>query len=158
MVQAGLLPFQHLVLEQNLGRVVRMALGMGRKIGQAAPRDGQSPGHVVKHRPVAGQHAGGLQALNTESANYVLLESHVSAAVVLNSYIGGVTVFLGPALGAALMTFFGYAVSDLTRSWLLYQGVLFVLVMMFMPVNSAITCSKERTSIFWKLSDSFSPL
>jgi branched-chain amino acid transport system permease protein len=31
------------------------------------------------------------------------------------------------------MTFFGYAVSDLTRSWLLYQGVLFVLVMMFMP-------------------------
>ena len=64
--------------------------------------------------------AGGLQALNTESANYVLLESHVSAAVVLNSYIGGVTVFLGPALGAVLMTFFGYALSDLTRSWLLY--------------------------------------
>lgn len=77
--------------------------------------------------------AGGLQALNTESANYVLLEGQVSAAVVLNSYIGGVSVFLGPALGAALMTFFGYAVSDLTRSWLLYQGVLFVLVMMFMP-------------------------
>lgn len=77
--------------------------------------------------------AGGLQALNTESANYVLLEGHVSAAVVLNSYIGGVSVFLGPALGAALMTFFGYAVSDLTRSWLLYQGILFVLVMMFMP-------------------------
>ncbi len=77
--------------------------------------------------------AGGLQALNTESANYVLLEGHVSAAVVLNSYIGGVSVFLGPALGASLMTFFGYAVSDLTRSWLLYQGILFVLVMMFMP-------------------------
>jgi branched-chain amino acid transport system permease protein len=77
--------------------------------------------------------AGGLQALNTESANYVLLEGQVSAAVVLNSYIGGVSVFLGPALGAALMTFFGYAVSDLTRSWLLYQGILFVLVMMFMP-------------------------
>ena len=77
--------------------------------------------------------AGGLQALNTESANYVLLEGHVSAAVVLNSYIGGVSVFLGPALGASLMTFFGYAVSDLTRAWLLYQGILFVLVMMFMP-------------------------
>lgn len=79
--------------------------------------------------------AGGLQALHTESANYVLLEGHVSAAVVLNSYIGGVSAFLGPALGAALMTFFGYAVSDLTRSWLLYQGVLFVLVMMFMPTG-----------------------
>jgi branched-chain amino acid transport system permease protein len=31
------------------------------------------------------------------------------------------------------MTFFGYAVSDLTQSWLLYQGILFVLVMMYMP-------------------------
>ena len=79
--------------------------------------------------------AGGLQALHTESANYVLFEGHVSAAVVLNSYIGGVSAFLGPALGAVLMTFFGYAVSDLTRSWLLYQGLLFVLIMMFMPTG-----------------------
>jgi len=53
--------------------------------------------------------------------------------VLLNTYIGGVKVFLGPALGASLMTFFGYAVSDLTQSWLLYQGILFLLVMMFMP-------------------------
>ena len=81
--------------------------------------------------------AGGLQALNTESANDVLLEVQNSAAVVLNSYIGGVNVFLGPALGAALMTFFGYAVSDLTRAWLLYQGILFVLVMMYMPSGLA---------------------
>jgi len=57
--------------------------------------------------------------------------------VVLNSYIGGVKVFLGPAFGAALMTFFGYAVSDLTRSWLLYQGILFVVVMLFMPSGLA---------------------
>ena len=77
--------------------------------------------------------AGGLLAVSNEAANYVLFDMHYSAEVVLNAYIGGVNVFLGPALGAAVMTFFGYAVSDLTRSWLLYQGVLFVLVMMFMP-------------------------
>ncbi|MFG1374972.1 branched-chain amino acid ABC transporter permease [Xanthobacter oligotrophicus] len=77
--------------------------------------------------------AGGLQALNIEAANYVVLDMQLSASVVLNSYIGGVKVFLGPAIGAAFMSFFGYAVSDLTRSWLLYQGVLFVLVMMFLP-------------------------
>jgi branched-chain amino acid transport system permease protein len=81
--------------------------------------------------------AGGLQVLNNEAANYVLFDPHLSAAVVLNSYIGGVKVFLGPALGASLMTFFGYAVSDLTQSWLLYQGILFVLVMMFMPAGLA---------------------
>lgn len=81
--------------------------------------------------------AGGLQVINNEAANYVLFDPGLSAAVVLNTYIGGVRVFLGPALGASLMTFFGYAVSDLTRSWLLYQGVLFVLVMMFMPTGLA---------------------
>ena len=77
--------------------------------------------------------AGGLQVVNNEAANYVVFDAGLSAAVVLNTYIGGTKTFLGPALGAALMTFFGYAVSDLTRSWLLYQGILFVLVMMFMP-------------------------
>ena len=81
--------------------------------------------------------AGGLQVVSNESANYVVFDPALSAAVVLNTYIGGVQVFLGPALGAALMTFFGYAVSDLTRSWLLYQGILFVLVMMFMPAGLA---------------------
>lgn len=81
--------------------------------------------------------AGGLQVVSNESANYVVFDASLSAAVVLNTYIGGVQVFLGPALGAALMTFFGYAVSDLTRSWLLYQGILFVLVMMFMPSGIA---------------------
>jgi ABC-type branched-subunit amino acid transport system permease subunit len=77
--------------------------------------------------------AGGLQVVSNESANYVVFDPALSASVVLNTYIGGVKVFLGPAFGAALMTFFGYAVSDLTQSWLLYQGILFVLVMMFMP-------------------------
>jgi branched-chain amino acid transport system permease protein len=81
--------------------------------------------------------AGGLQVVSNESANYVVFDPALSAAVVLNTYIGGVKVFLGPAFGAALMTFFGYAVSDLTQSWLLYQGILFVLVMMFMPSGLA---------------------
>lgn len=81
--------------------------------------------------------AGGLQVLNNEAANYALFDGSLSASVVLNTYIGGVKVFLGPALGASLMTFFGYAVSDLTQSWLLYQGILFVLVMLFMPGGMA---------------------
>lgn len=81
--------------------------------------------------------AGGLQVVNNEAANYVVFDANLSAAVVLNTYIGGVKVFLGPVLGASLMTFFGYVASDLTQSWLLYQGILFVLVMMFMPTGLA---------------------
>lgn len=81
--------------------------------------------------------AGALQTLNYEVVNYVVFDLNHSAAVVLNSYIGGVKVFLGPALGGSLMTFFGFAVSDITRSWLLYQGILFVLVMMYSPAGLA---------------------
>lgn len=79
--------------------------------------------------------AGGLLAMSNEAGNYVLFEIHKSSEVVLNTYIGGVAVFLGPAIGAAVMTFFGYVVSDLTRAWLLYQGIIFVAVMMFMPAG-----------------------
>lgn len=77
--------------------------------------------------------AGALQAINIESANYVIFNLDLSAEVLLNSFIGGVAFFIGPAIGAALMTFFGYVVSDLTSSWLLYKGLLFVVVMMFIP-------------------------
>ncbi|HEX2518289.1 MAG TPA: branched-chain amino acid ABC transporter permease [Castellaniella sp.] len=91
--------------------------------------------------------AGGLQALSNESANYVVFDTSLSAAVVLNTYIGGVQAFLGPALGAALVTFFGYAVSDLTQSWLLYQGALFVLVIMFMPTGLAGLLDLARAAI-----------
>lgn len=79
--------------------------------------------------------AGSLQAIGNESANYVVFDAAVSAGVVLNAYIGGVHSFFGPALGAAAMTLFGYAVSDATQSWLLYQGALFVVVMMFVPAG-----------------------
>ena len=79
--------------------------------------------------------AGGLQAISNEAANYVVFDAGVSAAVVLNSYIGGVGSFLGPALGAALMTFFGYAVSDRRSRGCSTRASLFVLVMMFMPAG-----------------------
>ena len=81
--------------------------------------------------------AGGLQVLSNEAANYIVFDPGLSSAVVLNAYIGGVKSFLGPALGAALMTFFGYALSDTSQSWLLYQGILFVLVRMFAPSGLA---------------------
>lgn len=79
--------------------------------------------------------AGALLAMNNEAANYVLFDISLSAQVVLNAYIGGIATFLGPAIGAAAMSFFGYVVSDTTRNWLLYQGIIFVFVMMYMPTG-----------------------
>ena len=77
--------------------------------------------------------AGGLLAVANEAANYTTFSAQNSANVVLQTFIGGVGTFFGPALGAAAMTYFGRVASDLTRSWLLYQGLLFVLLMLFAP-------------------------
>lgn len=77
--------------------------------------------------------AGGLLAITNESANYILFDTNVSANVVLNTFIGGSTVFLGPVLGSVLLTGFAHAVSDLTPMLPLYQGAIFILVMVYAP-------------------------
>ncbi len=77
--------------------------------------------------------AGSLLAIANELANYTVFSGQNSANVVLHTFIGGAGTFFGPALGAAVMTYFGRIMSDLTRSWLLYQGLVFVLVMLFLP-------------------------
>jgi branched-chain amino acid transport system permease protein len=77
--------------------------------------------------------AGALMAIANESANYTIFGAAASSSVVLQTFIGGAGTFFGPALGAAVMTFFARVTSDLTRSWLLYQGLIFVLIMLFAP-------------------------
>ena len=72
-------------------------------------------------------------AIANEAANYTIFSAQASANVVLQTFIGGAGTFFGPALGAMIMTFFARITSDLTRSWLLYQGLIFVLVMLFAP-------------------------
>lgn len=79
--------------------------------------------------------AGALLAIANEAANYTIFSAQASANVVLQTFIGGSGTFFGPALGAAVMTFFARVTSDLTRSWLLYQGLIFVLVMLFAPTG-----------------------
>jgi branched-chain amino acid transport system permease protein len=77
--------------------------------------------------------AGGLLAVANENANYILFSMSNSANVVLYSFIGGTGAFFGPAIGAGLMSILGQQLSDTTRIWLLYQGLAFVLVMMYLP-------------------------
>ncbi|WP_343314930.1 branched-chain amino acid ABC transporter permease [Brucella sp. BE17] len=79
--------------------------------------------------------AGSLQAISNETANYSLFASSVSAQVVLQTFVGGSTVFFGPVVGAAAFTLFSFLVSDVTRSWVFYQGLIFVLVMLYMPTG-----------------------
>ncbi|RFC66510.1 branched-chain amino acid ABC transporter permease [Fulvimarina endophytica] len=79
--------------------------------------------------------AGSLLAISNETANYSLFATDVSAQVVLQTFVGGSTVFFGPVIGAAIFALFSFLVSDLTRSWVFYQGLIFVLVMLYAPTG-----------------------
>jgi branched-chain amino acid transport system permease protein len=81
--------------------------------------------------------AGGLSAINFESASIESLGSAQSASALLFTYIGGVSAFAGPILGAAVGTVMTVLVSTVSKAWPLYLGLFFVLVVKFAPEGLA---------------------
>ncbi|GGC51915.1 branched-chain amino acid ABC transporter permease [Chelatococcus reniformis] len=77
--------------------------------------------------------AGALAAINFEIMNALSLGAAQSGTVLLMAFIGGIGLFWGPILGAILVTFLQVTLSDLTGAWMLYFGLLFILVVMFAP-------------------------
>ena len=61
--------------------------------------------------------AGGLFAVNYELMSLNSLGAERSALVLLMAYIGGIGSFLGPVVGAVLVTFLQVALSDYTQAW-----------------------------------------
>lgn len=81
--------------------------------------------------------AGGLAAINFELMNAVNISGGQSGVVLLMSFIGGIGHFAGPILGAVLVVLLQVFLSDLTGAWMLYFGLLFVLMVMFAPGGMA---------------------
>lgn len=77
--------------------------------------------------------AGGMGAVNYEILTPASLSVIPSGLVLLMAYIGGIRHFAGPVLGAVLITWGQSSLSDLTEAWLLYLGLLFIVVVMFAP-------------------------
>ncbi len=77
--------------------------------------------------------AGGLAAINFEIMNSEQIGGAQSGVVLLMAYIGGVGSFIGPVLGAILVTFLQIMLSDATDVWQLYFGLLFIGMVMFAP-------------------------
>ena len=77
--------------------------------------------------------AGGLTALNFEIVTSSAMGAGQSGAVVLMTYIGGVGNFAGPIVGAILVTYLQVMLSDITGAWQLYFGLLFIVIVMFVP-------------------------
>ncbi|WP_298958127.1 branched-chain amino acid ABC transporter permease [uncultured Methylobacterium sp.] len=77
--------------------------------------------------------AGALAAINFEIANSAYLSVHQSGVVLLAAFIGGVGHFVGPVVGAVVVTMLQVSLSDLTEIWQLYFGLLFIAIVMFAP-------------------------
>ncbi|WP_439399194.1 branched-chain amino acid ABC transporter permease [Bradyrhizobium sp. PMVTL-01] len=77
--------------------------------------------------------AGGLAAINFEIANSAYLGALQSGTVLFSTYIGGISYFIGPIVGAIFVTVLSLSLSDLTPVWQLYFGLFFIAVVTFAP-------------------------
>jgi branched-chain amino acid transport system permease protein len=77
--------------------------------------------------------AGGLSAIHYEIVTSSVIGAGPSGYVLLMSYIGGIGFFIGPIIGAVLMTVLQISLSDYTGAWMLYVGLMFVMVVMYAP-------------------------
>ena len=77
--------------------------------------------------------AGALSAINFEIVSAENVSAVRSGGVLLAAFIGGAGVFFGPVIGAVVFVLFAVALSDLTKAWLLYLGLFFVMMVMFVP-------------------------
>lgn len=76
--------------------------------------------------------AGGLAAIHYEIVTSGVVGAGPSGFVLLMTFIGGAGFFIGPVLGAILMSAM-QSLSDITGAWLLYLGILFIVMVMFAP-------------------------
>ena len=76
---------------------------------------------------------GGLAAINFEIVNAESVGTVRSGAYLLFTFIGGSTLFAGPMIGAIVSALTLVLLSELTRAWLLYLGLFFLVTVLFAP-------------------------
>ena len=77
--------------------------------------------------------AGTLGLINVELVSTESVGMMRSGAVLIATVIGGTAAFFGPVAGAIVLTFFSVAVASVTRAWLFYLGLFFIVVVVASP-------------------------
>ncbi|URI11212.1 branched-chain amino acid ABC transporter permease [Aquincola tertiaricarbonis] len=77
--------------------------------------------------------SGGMYALNFEIATAEVVGAARSGAYLLFTFLGGATFFFGPIIGAVLMVLATVLLSEFTKAWLLYLGLVFLFMVMYAP-------------------------
>jgi branched-chain amino acid transport system permease protein len=91
--------------------------------------------------------AGGLFALAQQSAYPNVMSLHQSGFVVMMVLVGGGLVsFWGPVLGAALFFVARDLLGAYTETWLLWYGLLFMLIVLFRPEGLAGMLANVRSA------------
>jgi branched-chain amino acid transport system permease protein len=96
--------------------------------------------------------SGGMYAMNFEIATAEVVGAGRSGAYLLFTFLGGATVFYGPIIGAILMVLAFVLLSEFTKAWLLYLGLIFLFMVMFAPGGIAsLILANVRMARFGKL-------
>jgi len=96
---------------------------------------------------------GALAGINFEIVNSSDgLSSVRSGGYLLFTFLGGATFFFGPMIGAVLLVFASVLLSEVTKAWLLYIGLVFLLMVMYAPGGVAsLIMMNVRVAAFGKL-------
>ena len=96
--------------------------------------------------------SGGLGALSFEIVTAEVVGAGRSGAYLLFTFLGGATFFFGPMIGAVLMVVAFVLLSEFTRAWLLYLGLIFLFMVMYAPGGIAsLVMMNLRVASFGKL-------
>jgi len=77
--------------------------------------------------------AGGLATLTFEHVTSEVVRGDRSGAYLLFTFLGGATFFFGPIIGGVVMVLALVLLSELTKAWLLYLGLVFLFMVMYAP-------------------------
>jgi branched-chain amino acid transport system permease protein len=94
---------------------------------------------------------GGLTALNFEIVTAESVSAVRSGGYLLFTFLGGAVFFFGPIIGAMLSVLALVLLSEMTKAWLIYLGVLFMVMVMFAPGGfSSLIMMNLRVAAFGK--------
>jgi branched-chain amino acid transport system permease protein len=96
--------------------------------------------------------AGGMYAMTFEIATAEVVGAQRSGAYLLFTFLGGATFFFGPIIGAVLMVLAGVLLSEMTKAWLLYLGLIFLFMVIYAPGGIAsLIMMNVRVAAFGRL-------
>jgi branched-chain amino acid transport system permease protein len=90
--------------------------------------------------------AGAFYALQFQFVSISAISIDMTTAVLLMTFVGGTRTFWGPILGALVYIILQNYLSDLTDRWPFFMGLIFVLMVMFIPggLSQMILTARDR--------------